>query len=109
MAASRLDVSVASYKIGVIYTGTMPAEIRAKMGAHYTPPALCEQLLDMATEAGVDWLRAKVLDPACGGGAFLSPLACRMANSLEGYGAETVLRSIQRRLHGYESGHQCSH
>ena len=101
-AAARLDVARASYRIGVIYTGTMPVEVRGKMGAHYTPPALCERLLDMATEAGVDWLRATVLDPACGGGAFLSPLARRMAKSMEGYGAETVLRSIQRRLNGYE-------
>lgn len=101
-AVARLDVARAGYRIGVIYTGTMPAQIRARLGAHYTPPPLCERLLDMATGAGVDWLRAKVLDPACGGGAFLSPLARRMANSLEGYGAETVVRSIQRRLKGYE-------
>ena len=87
-AAARRDVARASYRIGVIYTGAMPVEFRAKMGAHYTPPALCERLLDRGTEAGVNWLRAKVLDPACGGGAILSPLARRMAKSLEGYGAE---------------------
>ncbi|MXZ28460.1 MAG: N-6 DNA methylase [Gammaproteobacteria bacterium] len=100
--AARLDVARAGYRIGVLYTGSMPEETRAKMGAHYTPPALCERLLDMATGAGVDWLRAKVLDPACGGGAFLSPLARRMATALEGCGAETVLRSIERRLSGNE-------
>jgi len=49
-----------------------------------------------------NWLQAKVLDPACGGGAFLSPLARRMAKCLEDYGAATVLRSIQRRLNGHE-------
>ena len=101
-AAARLDVALTSYRIGVIYTGAMSVEFRAKMGAHYTPPALCERLLDMGAEAGVNWLRAKVLDPACGGGAFLSPLARRMAKILEGNGAATVLRSIQRRLNGHE-------
>ena len=88
--------------IGAIYTGMMPAEIRARPGAHYTPPALCRRLLDMAKEAGVDWRTARVLDPACGGGAFLSPLAQRMAASMDGAGPGTVLASIQRRLRGYE-------
>ena len=80
-AAARLDVPDASYMIGVLYTGMMPARFRARLGAYYTPPALCERLLDMATEAGVDWRSARVLDPACGGGAFLAPVARRMAES----------------------------
>jgi len=101
-AAAAIDVLDAGYMIGAIYTGMMPAEIRARLGAHYTPPALCRRLLDMATEAGVDWRTARVLDPACGGGAFLSPLAQRMAASMKGAGPGTVLASIQRRLRGYE-------
>ena len=79
IAAERFDVACDGYRIGVIYTGNMPAEVRAKMSAYYTPPALRECLLDMGTETAVDWLRAKVLDPACSGGAFLSPLARRSA------------------------------
>ena len=101
-AAAAIDVLDAGYMIGAIYTGMMPAEIRARLGAHYTPPALCRRLLDMATEAGVDWRTARVLDPACGGGAFLSPLAQHMAASMDGAGPGTVLTSIQRRLRGYE-------
>ena len=101
-AAGTLDVLDAGYMIGVIYTGMMPAEVRARLGAHYTPPALCRRLLDLATEAGVDWRTARVLDPACGGGAFLAPLARRMAASMDGAGPGTVLGSIQRRLRGYE-------
>ena len=54
----------------------------ARLGAYFTPPALCERLLDMATEAGVDWRTARVLDPAYGGGVFLAPVARRMADSL---------------------------
>ena len=102
IAAAGLDVLNAGYTIGVLYTGLMPDRFRAQFGAYYTPPALCERLLDMATEAGVDWRSARVLDPACGGGAFLAPVARRMADSLKDGSARVVLESIQRGLHGYE-------
>ena len=102
IAAAGLDVLDAGYTIGVLYTGLMPDRFRAQLGAYYTPPALCERLLDMATEAGVDWRSARVLDPACGGGAFLAPVAHRMVDSLKDSGARVALESIQRRLHGFE-------
>ena len=101
-AAARLDVLDASYMIGVLYTGMMPARYRARLGAYYTPPALCERLLDMATEAGVDWRSARVLDPACGGGAFLAPLARRMAESQKATCPKIALKNIQHRLNGFE-------
>lgn len=101
-AASDLDVADAGYMIGVLYTGMMPSMFRAQLGAYYTPPALCERLLDMATEAGVDWRSARVLDPACGGGAFLAPVARRMAERLKGRSTDTALSEIENRLIGFE-------
>ena len=101
-AAAELDVSEAGYVIGRLYTGTMPNGLRAALGAYYTPPPLCERLLDSATEAGVDWRSARVLDPACGGGAFLAPVARRMAESLKESDAGTALSNIQSRLAGFE-------
>lgn len=102
LAAAELDVMDASYLLGVLYTAMMPGRFRSDLGAYYTPPALCERLLDMATEAGVDWQFARVLDPACGGGAFLSPVARRMADHLKDCSAKIALNNIQRRLHGFE-------
>ena len=100
--AARMDVMDAGYAIGRLYTGVMPERLRAKLGAYYTPPALCERLLDMAAEAGVDWRSARVLDPACGGGAFLSPVARRMAEHLSEMSASDALKEIVRRLRGFE-------
>lgn len=100
--AAQLDMMEAGYKIGVIYTRLMPKQTRSRLGAHYTPPALCHRLLELATYAGVDWRNARVLDPACGGGAFLSPLAERMAASLGDHPAEEVLTEIEKRLRGFE-------
>ena len=101
-AAAALDAVEAGYQIGLVYTAMIPRRVRSELGAYYTPPALCERLLDMATEAGTDWTRARVLDPACGGGAFLAPVARRMAASLDGCGAEVVLAQIEGRLTGFE-------
>ena len=100
--AAELDVMEAGYAIGLLYTGVMPERLRAKLGAYYTPPALCERLLDMAAGGGVDWRSARVLDPACGGGAFLSPVARRMAEHLPELSASNTLREIGRRLRGFE-------
>lgn len=100
--AAKLDATQAGYAVGSIYTGLLPKRFRAAHGAYYTPPALCERLLDLAEAAGVDWRSARVLDPACGGGAFLAPVARRMVESLSGRPPATVLSDIQDRLVGFE-------
>jgi adenine-specific DNA-methyltransferase len=102
IAATRLEPMHSSYLIGVLYTGTMPGTMRAELGAYYTPPALCERLLDMASDAGVDWSAAHVLDPACGGGAFLAPVAQRMLHSLGNCSPRIALKNILNRLRGFE-------
>lgn len=100
--AAALGVLEASYQIGALYTAMMPGSLRADLGAYYTPPALCDRLLGMAVEAGVDWRTARVLDPACGGGAFLSPVALRMSRSLERCSARIAIKNILHRLRGFE-------
>lgn len=50
-AAAKLDLMDAGHALGLLYTTTMPNATRARTGAYYTPPALCERLLDMAAEA----------------------------------------------------------
>ncbi|MYA03441.1 MAG: N-6 DNA methylase [Caldilineaceae bacterium SB0664_bin_22] len=101
-AAARLDATQAGYAVGSIYTGLLPKRFRAVHGAYYTPPALCERLLDLAEAAGVDWSSARVLDPACGGGAFLAPVARRMVEALGCRPPAAVLSDIQGRLAGFE-------
>lgn len=101
-ACSDLDVAEAGYRVGSLYTGLIPEEIRSQLGAYYTPPSLCERLLDIVTAGGVEWETARVLDPACGGGAFLSPVAKRMVDSLPGQDPEDQLSSVERRLRGLE-------
>jgi len=82
VAKSIRDLSVieAAYLISSLYTALLPSQVRAERGAFYTPPVLAERLLDLVAAEGVDWLTVRALDPACGGGAFLAPLANRILN-----------------------------
>lgn len=101
-AAAQLDPESAAYQIGLAYTGMLPPEHRSTFGIYYTPPALTGRLIDQASEAGVDWTRARVLDPACGGGAFLTPVAQRIIDALPGCSPAILIENIGTRLRGYE-------
>ena len=47
-------------------------------------------------------IKDTVLDPACGGGAFLAPVARRMAAALCGKTPSAIIRHIAEHLHGFE-------
>ena len=101
-AAASLDPVAAAYQIGLIYTGMLPPAQRALHGIYYTPPALAARLIDQATETGTDWTTARILDPACGGGAFLAPVAERIMQALPGCSPPILIQNIATRLRGYE-------
>jgi adenine-specific DNA-methyltransferase len=99
---SRLDTILSSYLVGCLYTALIPRDMRGEFGVYYTPPAISRHLMELAEQAGTDWGSARVLDPACGGGAFLAPLARRMLQTLEGKNTEDKVKQITKRLAGLE-------
>jgi len=101
-AAARLGPLAGAHAISVTYTAMLPGELRARYGIYYTPPALTRRLIAMASEAGVDWTTCRVLDPACGGGAFLAPAALRILEALPGCEPTILLQNIGNRLRGFE-------
>jgi adenine-specific DNA-methyltransferase len=101
-AAGELDPLAASYLISVTYTAMLPDETRSRLGAFYTPPPLAERLVSMATSAGVNWSTCQVLDPACGGGAFLSAVAAPLVKGAGPGTASKILAGIAARLKGFE-------
>ena len=66
-----------------------------------TPP-LVAKLLDNAEKAGVNFATDSVIDPACGRGDFLAPIALRMLKKMPLASAEWTLRKISSRLRGIE-------
>jgi adenine-specific DNA-methyltransferase len=100
--ASELPIEQACFQLSATYTALVPSGTRSELGMYYTPPALTQRLLDMAEEAGIDWQTARVLDPACGGGAFLLPVALRMREAIERGSTGDLLTNIMSRLRGFE-------
>jgi adenine-specific DNA-methyltransferase len=106
VAQSIRDLSVieAAYLVSSLYTALLPPQIRAERGAYYTPPVLAERLLDLVAAEGVDWLTVRVLDPACGGGAFLAPVANRILNDhrIQCLPPKARMHHLEERLAGIE-------
>ncbi|MBR0596452.1 Eco57I restriction-modification methylase domain-containing protein [Sinanaerobacter chloroacetimidivorans] len=73
-----LNLMEYAYLLGNLYTMLLPKSFRSNNGVYYTPPMLAERLLDLLSAEGADWAQATILDPACGGGAFLITVANRM-------------------------------
>lgn len=105
--AGRLGAALAAHPpqdaaslLGALYSGTLPPDVRARLGIFYTPPPIVAHMLDMAEAAGVDWRQARCLDPSAGGGAFVAGMIGRIRRALAGTAPALVLRQIAARLAG---------
>lgn len=101
-AATQLELPDAGFFLGKLYTALLPDSVRKKLGAYYTPPALVERLLSLATESGFNWSTGRVVDPACGGAAFLASVAPRIVKASPCTNASAILEDLERRLLGVE-------
>lgn len=96
------DDDMAAYLISTVYTAMLPEAYRSQYGIFFTPPGLTTRLLDQAEQGGTDWSRARVLDPSCGGGAFLAPIVGRMQRALADLSPGERILHIEEHLFGYE-------
>ena len=101
LEAAAREPQAACHLLGSVYAAAMPDKMRSELGAFYTPPALVDRLVGMATDA-IDWRVCRMLDPAAGTGAFLVSLALRMVEALGEVDPSVALRSVAGRLKGYE-------
>lgn len=101
-AAAAVSLDEGSYQLSACYTAMLPQDVRSAWGAYYTPPLLTDRLLTLASEAGADWRTARVLDPACGGGAFLVPVATRIRQALADLSPTELVEHLGSHLRGFE-------
>jgi adenine-specific DNA-methyltransferase len=101
-AAGTLDLQSGSEAIGTTYTSLLPDSQRYELGLCSTSSVLVQRLLDMAACAGVNWRTCSVCDPACGSGAFLAPIAARMAEENKHVQPKMLLRALSQRLRGWD-------
>jgi adenine-specific DNA-methyltransferase len=96
------DPVAAFAAFGRLYARLLPSEVRTQDGVFYTPQPLAEQMLDWAQASGIDWTRHRVLDPACGAGAFLLPAVRRKCAGLKQAAPQIALRNLRARIRGFE-------
>jgi adenine-specific DNA-methyltransferase len=99
---ASFPVEDSGYLVGSIYTVMLPESMRSEMGAYYTPPPMVNRLLDLSEKAGTDFSNCTAIDPACGGGAFLAPVALRMLKHSTKNTPQEILEDISARLRGIE-------
>ncbi|HEX7004481.1 MAG TPA: Eco57I restriction-modification methylase domain-containing protein [Trueperaceae bacterium] len=92
----------ASFVVGRLYTALLPREYRSRHGIYFTPPPLARRLLELTRKCGVDLGTAAVLDPACGGGAFLAPVATAKLAQYRALEPSRKLELLSRTISGYE-------
>lgn len=94
----------ATYWLSSVYAMLSDERYRKKLAMFFTPASLTKGLLDDLAEQGVDFGSKYFLDPACGGAAFLGPIALRVRVALLGRGftARQVLDHIEAHLYGVD-------
>lgn len=99
---SRLDLLTAAFWLGSAYASLSGNEARKQQSLYFTPPYLASRLLDDAAES---LLQGKIIDPACGGAAFLAPAAERVAKELarRGHSSAQILEHLEANLYGCDS------
>ena len=92
----------ATYWLSSSYAMLAGDDYRKNLAMFFTPASLTEGLLDDLAEQGVDFFSQSFIDPACGGAAFLAPIALRMraAQTARGSTALKVLQHIEKHIFG---------
>jgi adenine-specific DNA-methyltransferase len=102
LVLSQLSFLEATYWLSSAYAMRTDEDYRKKLAMFFTPASLTEGLLDDLAEQGVDYSSQSFMDPACGGAAFLAPIALRMRTVLtaRGFTALKVLKHVEKHLYG---------
>ena len=99
-----LDLLEAIYWLSSLYAAVADNAYRKRLALFFTPPSLSEGLLEDLVKHGVDFAKQSFMDPACGGAAFLAPIASRMRTALlaQGITPRRILRHIEVHLRGMD-------
>lgn len=96
------EILDSAYWISSAYSIWVGGKYRKSYAMYFTPPVLTTRMLDDLEIAGASFAENSFYDPACGGAAFLAPIARRMKNSLYTLGRAPleVLKHIELNLFG---------
>jgi len=99
---SQQPFNEAAYWLATSYAHWVGDHVRNERSLFFTPPRLADRVITNLVKQGGSLTDQHWHDPACGGAAFLVPVAQRMCIALqeEGYSAFDLLRQIEQKLTG---------
>jgi adenine-specific DNA-methyltransferase len=100
---ARLRQDERDYAVASAYSILIGDDKRKELSAYFTPPVLSEAVL----QAAAGFLRGSnptVLDPSCGGGAFITPIARFLISKRMSHGtvAATDVADVLKGINGIE-------
>lgn len=100
--AGQQSFNEAAYWLATAYAIWVGDATRAARSLYFTPPRLADRVIGNLVSHGASLEAHHWHDPACGGAAFLVPIAQGMARELQNQGlsARAVLKNIEKRLSG---------
>jgi hypothetical protein len=96
------DILTGAFWLSSAYAALLGAKHRKASAMYFTPPYLSDRILD---DAGEHLFSGKIIDPACGGAAFLAPAASRISARLSENGRTSaeILEYIEANLFGVDT------
>jgi adenine-specific DNA-methyltransferase len=94
----------ACYWISSLYSVLVPAEHRLEFAMYFTPPQLGMHVVRTVRALSSQFSSARIIDPACGGAAFLIPIVAHLRRDLhrQGVTADRALAHVETRVTGWE-------
>lgn len=95
----------AAYWVATSYATLVGEETRTQRALYFTHPVLAERVIDDLLSQGASLLDDHWHDPACGGAAFLVPVALRMRSALhaKGFSPQEIVARINQNLSGNDT------
>ncbi|PWT74207.1 MAG: hypothetical protein C5B46_04420 [Proteobacteria bacterium] len=98
------DADERDYAVASAYSLLIGDVRRKELSAYFTPPALTHAVLKATVPLMIDVAVPSVLDPACGGGSFLTPVAREIIDKQvrKGVSADAACRAVLENVRGLE-------
>lgn len=90
--------------LGWLYQFSIPEHIRRRLGHFYTSQEIVASMLDAVGFSGDACLKGRLVDPACGAGAFLIEATRRVLSEADDAGltSSEACAAVQRTIHGLD-------
>jgi adenine-specific DNA-methyltransferase len=94
----------AAYYVSCVYAGLCDTDLRRDFAMFFTPPALARHIVEQAERSAGSIQDMRLMDPACGGAAFLLPAVAKLRSVLRSnqLGGEAIVQAVNRQVVGIE-------